>query len=350
MSQINLTRNIALTTSSQMLTMAASFVVNWFLARYLGTELRGKYVYLFTVNSIVWMLLDLGVSKSIVFSLQHDKANPSKLYSFSLAFFGLSLFLSVGFFHFIGPMLMGQNGYDYIHPVLLALGLYIAVFQIYNRQKFILIGLNYIHDYALNITLPTIAFMLVILPVFWLLPSGYKMEGSYLLNVLILSAACMFFHFRLAKKISFKFLWDWALIFRSYSLGFKAFLSEYMLILMTRLDILILKQLGTFAQLGVYTLAINFLDMINITASMIGIVLLNKFSALNDDAASLQILRKIFIVMIAFDLLCISGMVLIGSPVIKLLYGSNYHEAYYAFLYMIPAIFGLTLGGLFNIC
>jgi len=142
------------------------------------------------------------------------------------------------------------------------LGVYIAVYQIYTRQKFILIGLNHIYNYALILTAPTIVFMILILPLFWFFPAAYKMEGSYLLNVAVMILVAIIFHFRLARCINFKFILDFPLIFRSYSLGFKAFLSEYMAILMTRVDIIILKQLSTFSQLGIYTLAINFVDMI----------------------------------------------------------------------------------------
>jgi len=348
MSEINLKKNIAFTTSSQAITMAASFIANWYLARFLGPELRGQYVYLFTINSVVWLLLDFGVSKSLMYSLQREKANPSSLYSFSLVFFGISLIMSLTVFYFFGNTLMGNQGYQYDPIVLIALGFYIALFQIYSRLKVISIGINNIKDYSLLLFVPTLVFTILILPAFWLFPQGFKVQGSYLLNVSVLALVSLFFHFRLTRQIKFRFVWDPPVIKRSYKLGFKAFLSEYMAILMTRVDILILKQLSDFAKLGVYTLAINFIDVINVTSNMIGVVLLNKFAALNDDTASLVILRKIFLVMIVFNTICITGMVLIGSFVIRFMYGADYHGAYYVFLYLIPAIFGLTLGSLFN--
>lgn len=346
MSGINLKRNIAFTTSSQAITMVASFIANWYLARFLGPDLRGQYVYLFTVNSVVWLLLDLGVSKSLMYSLQRDKANPSGLYSLSLVFFVISLVLSVLIFQLFGGRILGQNAY---HPlVILALSVYIAVYQLHNRQKVMSIGMNRIGDYSLLLVLPTVVFMLLILPLFWLFPASFRMQSSYFLYVAVMISITAFFHFRIRKAINFKFIWDFPLVKRSYSLGFKAFFSEYMAILMTRADVLILKQLGTFAQLGVYTLAINFIDIINVTSNMIGVVLLNKFAALNDDMQSLQILRKIFIVMVIFNLVCISGMLILGSFVINLMYGSAYSDAYHVFIYLVPAIFGLTLGSLFN--
>ena len=174
------------------------------------------------------------------------------------------------------------------------------------------------------------------------------MQGSYLLNVSVMIVISLVFHRRLVRKMDFHFRWDFPQVKRSYSLGFKAFLSEYMAILMIRADILILKRLGSFAQLGVYTLAINFVDIISVTSNMIGVVLLNKFAALNDDSASLAILRKIFVFMIVFNLVCITGMLLFGHFIISFVYTSEYIGAYKAFIYLIPAVFGLTLGSLFN--
>lgn len=348
MNEINLKKNLAFTTSSQVVTMAAAFVVNWFLARYLGPELRGMYVYLFTINSIVWMLLDLGISKSFVYSLQHDKISPNILYSFTLVFFAISLLVSVMLMNSFGYLILGNKISGYSSLVILALATYIALFQLYTRQKFILIGMNHIKDYSISLILPTVLFMLVLVPVFWLLPLHFRMEGSFLINVTIMAIVCLYLHFRITSKLHYKFAWNGKVIAKSYSLGYKAFLSEYMMILMIRVDVILLKQLGDFRQLGVYTLAINFLDMINMTANMIGVVLLNKFSGLKDDATSLMILRKIFVVMLLFDIVCILGMAIIGLPVIRLLYSAEYTNAYYVFLYLSPAILGITLGGLFN--
>ena len=248
MSEINLKRNIAFTTTSQVITMVAAFIANWYLARFLGPELRGQYVYLFTVNSVAWLLLDLGISQSLMYSLQRDKADPSALYSMSLVFFGISFVVSIVVFQFFSSRILGDNQYSKL--IILALSIYVAVFQLHNRQKFMSIGMNHIKDYSLLLALPSVAFMLLLLPLFWLFPDQHRMQGSYLLNVSVMIVISLVFHRRLVRKMDFHFRWDFPQVKRSYSLGFKAFLSEYMAILMIRADILILKRLGSFAQLG----------------------------------------------------------------------------------------------------
>ncbi len=346
MSAINLKKNIAYTTGSQAFTMAASFVANWYLARFLGPELRGQYVYLITINSVIWLLLDLGVSTSLMYSLQREKADPNALYSMSLVFFGISMLLSVSIFQLFSRQILGANSY---HPiVILALSLYIPLYQLQHRLRVISIGLNRIKDYSLLLWTHTVTFTALILPLFWLFPKSFRMEGSYLLYVSIMLGIVIFFHFRLTKAIKFKFRWDFPLVKRSYALGFKSFLSQYMVLMMTRVDVLTLKHLGSFSDLGIYMLAINFIDIITVTSNMIGVVLLNKFSALNDDAASLNILRRIFVLMAIFNTVCILGIVIFGRFVINFMYTSEYIGAYSTFIYLIPAVFGLTLGSLFN--
>jgi O-antigen/teichoic acid export membrane protein len=348
MTKISIKKNLLFSSSSQFITIIASFIANWFLSRYLGPDLRGRYVYLFTINSIIWMLLDIGIVKTFAFTIQHDKADPKKLYSYTLAFFGISLVISFLVFGFVLPSFHKITGFDYPKLILIALGIYIVTFQLFNRLKSMFMGLNRIQDYALLSFLPTLSFMILMLPTFWIVPKEWRMEYAFVLNVSTMLICILIFHFRLSKIINMTWMWDSKLIKRSYALGYKAFLSEYLIILMTRIDQLILKKLGSFSQLGIYTLSVNFLDMINTFCNMFGAILLTKFSSIADDTESLAILRKAFLLVTLINIICIAGMVLIGRFMIVFLYGSVYLGAYWSFILLIPAIFGLTLGALFN--
>ncbi|HOD18341.1 MAG TPA: oligosaccharide flippase family protein [Candidatus Cloacimonadota bacterium] len=348
MAAINLKKNIAFSSSSQVLTIIASFIANVFLSRFLGPDLRGRYVYLFTINSVIWLLLDFGIAKSFVYSLQHDKADPKKLYSFTLLFFLISTILLAFVFGFILPAFTNWNDQHYSNLILTLLGIYIAAYILFTRQRSLFMALNKIEDYAALSCLPTIAFLIILLPSFWLVPKAWRMEYAYFLNVITFIICILIFHFRLSRQINLQWEIDKPLIKRSYSLGWKAFLSEYLIILMTRVDQLVLKSTGSFKLLGIYSLSVNFVDMINTICNMIGVVLLTKFTSLDNDNEALTILRKIFLLVIAFNIFCIIAMLVLGRPVISLLYGKAYLGAYNSFIFLIPAIFGLTLGALFN--
>jgi O-antigen/teichoic acid export membrane protein len=155
-------------------------------------------------------------------------------------------------------------------------------------------------------------------------------------------------HFRLTKQAQLKFSFDKAVIGNAYNLGFKAFVSGYLILLMMRVDLLILKQLGTFTQVGIYTLAVNFVDLITMSCNTIGAVLLAKLTSLKNDNEALIIMRKIFLVVIAINFVCIAGMAGLGWWLIRFIYGAAYQQAYPAFLLLIPAAIGLNLGAMFN--
>ncbi len=164
------------------------------------------------------------------------------------------------------------------------------------------------------------------------------------MNVGVFVAVLAGFQYRLHRKLKLKLRWDQDVIKRSYALGFKAFLSEYVIILLMRVDLLILKQLGSFTQVGIYTLAVNFVDVINISCNTIGTVLLAKLTSLQDDHEALSIMRRIFLMIVIFNLLAVLGMVIFGFWIIKYMYGEAYQDAYLAFVLLIPAVFGVTLG------
>ncbi len=348
MNEISLKRNIALTSVSKVIVIFAAFLVNWFISRYLGPDMRGRYVYLFTLNSIIWMFLDMGVHKTFPFTIQHDRTKLNGLYSLSVTTWLIGLF-TVGVLYLIGgSFFSGILGHQYPSYLLLVLGIYIVSYQLYTRSQFIQLGMNWMRDYTLLATLPTVIFLLLIVPLFWLMPVAHRMEYSFILNVTIFIICLMFVQWRFRGRVRYQPKLAVPVLSQAYRLGFRAFVSEYLILLMMRVDLIILKALGSFSQVGVYTLAVNFIDMINISCNTIGAVLLVKLSSMEDDHASLAIMRKIFLLVGMIDIIAVLGMVVIGRWFIIYLYGPGYADAYWSFLLMIPAVFGITLGALFN--
>lgn len=348
MSEINLKKNIAWSSVSKIITLISAFISNWFLSRFLGPELRGQYVYLFTLNTVIWSFMDLGVHKSFPYLLQNKKSDISSLYSFTLLSLGAGLLLTVITFIFFSPFILNLTQHVFPVYLLVLLAVYIMGFQYYMRGQFIQLGTNMIREYSIMSILPTLAFMLVLIPTFWLVPTGFRMQYSFILNVCIFVLCLAAMHLRLMKQAKLKFSFDKTVISKAYSLGFKAFLSGYLILLMMRVDLLILKQLGTFTQVGIYTLAVNFVDLINMSCNTIGAVLLAKLTSIKDDDAALIIMRKIFLVVMAINLACVIGLASTGWWLISLVYGAEYQQAYLAFVLLIPAAFGLTLGAMFN--
>lgn len=348
MSEISLKKNIAISSVSKILTIIAAFISNWFLARYLGPELRGKYVYLFTLNSIIWMFLDMGVHKSFPYLLQTKKARLNNLYNITVLTFIVGIGVVLGLYFFFGDYFSALLHNDYPKHLILVLGIYIVSYQFYMRTQFLQLGMNHMREYSIMAFLPTFIFMILIIPSFWLMPQGQRVSYSFLLNVAVFVIMLIVMQWRFRGAFSLKTPIDKQIISQSYKLGIRAFISEYLILLLMRLDLIILKSLGSYAQVGVYTLAVNFVDIINMSCNTIGAVLLVKLSSIRDDLLALSILRRIFLVVSVINFIAILGMGLFGRWLISMLYGPAYLDAYKAFMLLIPAIYGITLGALFN--
>lgn len=61
-------------------------------------------------------------------------------------------------------------------------------------------------------------------------------------------------------------------------------------------------------------------------------------------------LKKVFIFFFLFLSVANLGFVLMGKPLLTLMYGRDFTPVYNTYLWLIPASFGLSFGSLFNTC
>jgi len=138
-------------------------------------------------------------------------------------------------------------------------------------------------------------------------------------------------------------------ILRAYGMGWRVFLSSLFIILLIRFDVVIIKQLlGDFKQLGIYAVAANIVDMLQMAANLVGGLLLVKMSGLDADEPRWRLLRKVFMVFFLLLVAANLGFVLVGKPLLGLMYGKPFVPVYDVYLWLIPASFGLAFGSLFN--
>lgn len=85
MSKIDLKKNILTSGSFRALIMITSFFTSFMSARYLGVEIKGVYSYLYTVVGFAWLILDMGVYRSIPYLVRKfpDKLQEVLIYLYS---------------------------------------------------------------------------------------------------------------------------------------------------------------------------------------------------------------------------------------------------------------------------
>ncbi len=347
MPEINLKRNILLSGSSRIVVMLVSFLTGWISTRFLGVEFKGQYSYLITISSFTWLVLDLGLHKTFPYLLRRDMQKRNILFTWSVMQFVFEFILlaSAGllFMDFFSAMLK----FRFAVPTMLLLTGAITLTKLSQQMQMYYLGLDKVKLNSIYQITSSLAMLLMV-------GFGYlAMRGSQrLLYVLasydlamLISVLC-FTHRQLLtrfwKGFSLKF------IFSSYGYGWRVFLSSLFISLLIRFDVVLIRHYLGFAELGIYSVAAGIVDMLQMASNLVGSLLLVKLSDMKDDIQRWELMKKLFIVFLLLLGTANLGFVLLGKPLLGLMYGKSFIPVYPVYLWLIPASFGLSFGSMFN--
>jgi O-antigen/teichoic acid export membrane protein len=88
--------------------------------------------------------------------------------------------------------------------------------------------------------------------------------------------------------------------------------------------------------------------MLQLAANVVGSLLFVRLSDSVTDEESWIILRRLYIMFFIFLSVVNLLFIIVGRQLLVLLYGAAFEPSYVAYLFLIPATFGLTFGSLFN--
>jgi O-antigen/teichoic acid export membrane protein len=169
-----------------------------------------------------------------------------------------------------------------------------------------------------------------------------------IISTLIASSFSIVYYFcnnnwgKLWNKIDLRF------IFKSYKSGFRVFLSTLFIILLIRFDIVIIKRMLGFSQVGIYSIAAHIIDLLQIASNLVGGLLLVKLSDKTDDIEKWLIMKKLLMAFCIMLAIANIGFVICGKFILSIMFGIQFVPVYYVYLWLIPASFGLSFGSLFN--
>jgi O-antigen/teichoic acid export membrane protein len=144
------------------------------------------------------------------------------------------------------------------------------------------------------------------------------------------------------EKIDFRF------IFTSYKSGFRVFLSTLFIILLVRFDIVIIKRMLGFSEVGIYSIAAHIVDLLQLAANVVGGLLLVKLSDNITDIDKWLIMKKLLMAFFVLLAVANAGFAILGKFILANMFGLPFVPVYYVYLWLIPASFGLSFGSLFN--
>lgn len=134
----------------------------------------------------------------------------------------------------------------------------------------------------------------------------------------------------------------------SYGMGFRVFLSSLFIMMLLKVDVVILKRLLDYEAVGIYSLSAHLVDILQMASNVVGSLLMVKLTDSASDVQRWILMKKLFILFFGFLALANLGFVIVGKPLIVMIYGEGFRGTYDAYLWLIPASFGLSFGSLFN--
>lgn len=347
MSEINLRKNIIISATYKVLTMILAFLTGWISTRYLGVELKGQYSYLVTMSSFAWLILDLGIHKTYPYLIRKEPQSSGMLFTWSAlqCVVEFALISSLGLMFM--PLFSSLLKYAFTPAIVLLVAGMISLTKLQLHMQMYYLGQDLVqknsHLQALNSLV-----MLV------MVAGGYLVLRDLNRLVYVLIAYNMAMG---SAVLGYVFPWlgtrfwkgfDLRYILRAYSLGWKVFLSSLFITLLIRFDVILIRRFMQYSDLGIYAVAANVVDMLQMAANLVGSLLLVKLSDINEDTERWELLKKVFLFFILFLSAANLGFAAVGKPLLSLMYGRDFTPVYNVYLWLIPASFGLSLGSLFN--
>ena len=327
--------------------MVLTFLTGWISTRFLGVELKGQYGYLITVASFTWIIIDLGIHKTYPYLLRKEPQRGNILFTWSLLQFCCELLFFSGVGLVLMPFLTQVLKFEFTPVVIILLSGAIAFTKLNMHLQMYYLGQDKVRYSHICQTLNSLMMLIVVV-------LGYLYFTSVDRLIYVLTAynlAMLTSVIGLVFPKLFTRFWqgfDLSYIFKSYNLGWRVFLSSLFISLLIRFDIMLIRRFLPFEHLGIYTVAANIVEMLQMASNLVGSLLLVKLSDLDDQAQSWATLKKVFIFFFALLTAANLGFVLVGKPLLGFMYGKDFTPVYNVYLWLIPASYGLSFGSLFN--
>ena len=347
MSQINLKKNIVTSGSFRIVILILSFLISWISARYLGLTLKGEYSYLITLGGFIWMILDWGIFRSYPYLVRKYTDEVKTMFGWTI----LTMFLELLIFSCLGIVFLDfwskLIGYPLTPAKMILLIMFISFNKAFMQLQAIYMGMDRILENSLAHFLSSAIFFVLLLIGYFALLEVDRINAVLVFTVAGLFGSVIYLVLRTKwtnwyKQLNFK------LVKLFYSYGFRVFLSSLFIMLLIRADIVIIKHFLDFKEVGIYSMAAHIVDFIQIASNLVGGLLFVKLSDIDDDISKWLLLKKTLLLFFFFITLANLGFGLLGKFIMRIMFGVQFVPVYYVYFWLMPAVYGLSFGSLFN--
>jgi len=339
----SISKNSAITFSSQIVIFAVGIVTSIILARILGPTGKGVFALIILIPTVMLKLGSLGIEAANVYFTGSKKYNVKDIVSNSLVsavFIGLILivlFFGVSRLNVFQTFLKSNQ----IKPLYLWLVILVVPFSLLlGFFRSIFLGKEKIIKYNKINILQTVFYLIAL--IIFLLIFKQGVFGAIVSYILTTVSITLFVIFLIKKIIEIKFSLNKFLLKDQIKYGLKAYFGNLMQFLNYRLDMFLVAIFLAPAAVGLYSIAVGIAEKIWMLPGAIATVLFPRISSLNDREANNltpKIARHTFLIIFILSL----TLAIFAKPLIKILFGSAFLPSVMPLLILLPGI--IALGG-----
>ncbi|HRQ99380.1 MAG TPA: oligosaccharide flippase family protein, partial [Candidatus Syntrophosphaera sp.] len=265
MAGINLKKNILMGGSFRAIIMVFSFFSSLITARYLGVELKGEYNYLITLGSFLWTLLDLGIYRSYPYLIRKFPNKINNLFKWAT----LTFIIEIVVLSSTGLLLINfwskVLSYNF-KPIYMLLFIGYMTFSKYFMQlESIFMGMDRIVDQSIgDLLYGGLTFLLFLIGFIFL--HNVDRLAVILVGMVIAMGIGIAYFIKQYNKVDFAKNLDLKFIYSAYSFGIRVFLSSIIIMLLIRVDIILIKKMLGFREVGIYSIAAHIVDMLQVAS------------------------------------------------------------------------------------
>jgi len=329
----NLLKDITGVLGSNLFILTNNLLISILIARTLGPVGKGLFESIFIIPLLAISLAEMGISRSIIYYIGKktfkNEIILSALLILLLATSIIAIVLSILLF-----VIFKDTSITLQYIFILLIGIPFRLFVIYCRGFFL--GNEKLKEANLLQWLPVFIY-LIILSVFLVTHSFTIQNGLISFTLSSIIVAIIAWKKAYYKQI-IKLKEGRVIIFKLLKLGLLFSVAIFILFLNYRIDILILKQLSTFKQIGIYTLGVSLAEQLWQLPAAIGIVMISRsvnstdYNKLNKEVAI--VLRLSFLVLFFGSIFLFFAAPLL----IDFFYGQAFSETILVVRVLLPGI------------
>ncbi len=328
---------------SRVFMLALSFITGVALARFLGPEGKGIYAAILVFPSLILSLADLGIRQATIFQLGKKKYSEEDVVSVTMFFLVVSSLLSlvVG----AGVYYVVDNPNFTLPLILLALSS-IPTSLINSYTKGIFLGKEQVQRFSFTSWLTAFVRLVGILLLVGV--AGFYVTGALVAGLLASVSLALYSLWLVSRHTSLKVGFEPKLAREMLGLGVVYAAALFVLGLNYKIDIVILQQLSSAAEVGQYAQGVNLAELLWQLPAALSVVLFSKGANAKDSQAFSRNVTKLMRVTLVAASLGSVALFFIVDYFIPFVYGQAFAPSVLVTRLLLPGVVAFTIYKVLN--